>query len=561
MKRKEIKKRMLAVGLSLVLALGTFSGCGGSSGGKDNAGAGDNSEVSRDEISATQYTGEPEELTLPLTEEQKTITIYAKNSSSGVLTDYGDLKAFQVAAEKTGVTIEWIMPASGSESDQFNLMIASGKYPDIIFWDFTSTPMGLAGLIDDGIAIDMDNLVRQYAPNYLACLESNDEMMKQALSDNGTFDIMYKLEPDEARLSHSGPAIRKDLLDKYNLEVPVTIDDWHNVLTVLKEKESGVTAPVTVSKGTDGSVHFAMFMSAYNTNSSFLIDADSKKVVYGPITDNYKEYLTTMAEWYAEGLLDSEYMTNDYSAMIGKISSGKSVAGVMALGGMIGSITNKVRATNPEFEIVGAPWPVLEKGNTSYTLLNESNIRSGNMGAIITKDCSDPKLAVKLLDYFYSEEGADLLNWGIEGESYTEADGVKTYTEAVLNDASGKSVSEAVQQWAQPLQGFTKPMEYEAWRQITLVLPEQIAANETWSKSSTELLLPTLILPSKQNEEYTQMMSDITTYTNEMSMQFITGQLSIEKEWDSYVETMKGMGIETAILYKQEALDRYNNRE
>lgn len=561
MKRKEIKKRMLAAGLSVVLALGTFSGCGGSSGGKDNASTGDNSEVSRDEISATQYTGEPEELTLPLTEDQKTITIYAKNSSSGVLTDYGDLKAFQVAAEKTGVTIEWIMPASGSESDQFNLMIASGKYPDIIFWDFTSTPMGLAGLIDDGIAIEMDNLVRQYAPNYLACLESDDEMMKQALSDNGTFDIMYKLEPDEARLSHSGPAIRKDLLDKYSLEVPVTIDDWHNVLTVLKEKESGVTAPVTVAKGTDGSVHFSMFMSAYNTNSTFLIDADSKKVVYGPITDNYKAYLTTMAEWYAEGLLDSEYMTNDYSAMIGKISSGKSVAGVMALGGMIGSITNKVRATNPEFEIVGAPWPVLEKGNTSYTLLNESNIRSGNMGAIITKDCSDPKLAVKLLDYFYSEEGADLLNWGIEGESYTEENGVKTYTEAVLNDVSGKSVSEAVQQWAQPLQGFTKPMEYEAWRQITLVLPEQIVANETWSESSTELLLPTLILPSKQNEEYTQMMSDITTYTNEMSMQFITGQLSIEKEWDSYVETMKGMGIETVVLYKQEALDRYNNRE
>lgn len=173
----ELKKRLLALGLTMALALTCLTACGGSasSSASSSAAASGSTSTAQEE---GQYTGEPEPLTLPLSEEPKTITVYARNSSSGVLSDYGQLKAFQEAAERLGVTIEWIMPAQGSESDQFNLMVASGEYPDIIFWDFSSTPMKLTGLLDDGIVIPMDNLIRQYAPNYLAWLESDEAMSK-----------------------------------------------------------------------------------------------------------------------------------------------------------------------------------------------------------------------------------------------------------------------------------------------------------------------------------------------------------------------------------------------
>lgn len=554
----KLKKRLFALGLAAVIALMCFTACGGSA--SSSTPTSDATSESVSNVKEETYTGEPEPLTLPLSEEPKTITVYAKNSSGGVLSDYGQLKAFQEAAKRLGVTIEWIMPAQGSENDQFNLMVASGEYPDIIFWGFSSTPMKLTGLIDDGIVIPMDNLIRQYAPNYLASLESDEAMMKQALSDEGTYNAMYKLEPDPARLVTAGPTIRKDLLDKYDLAVPVTIDDWHEVLTVIKENESGVTAPVTAMKGTDGSAHITMFMPAYHTYTSFHNDVDSGKIVYGPMTENYKAFLTTMAQWYGEGLIDPEYMTTDYKTAIGNVTSGKSVAGYMAVGGMIGNITQNVRATNPEFELIGTPWPVLSEGDQQYTINPEANIRVGGMAGAVTKDCDDPVLAVKLMDYFYSEEGADLLNWGIEGESYTVTDGEKTYTDAVLNDPNGKTVAEAIQQWAQPLQGFTKPMEYDAWKQITLVLPEQIAANETWSAGASDMILPNLELPSDKNSDYTKIMNDVTTYMNEMSMQFITGQVSIEDGWDSYVQTLKDMKVETACTYMQEAWDAFKAR-
>ena len=203
---------------------------------------------------------------------------------------------------------------------------------------------------------------------------------------------------------------------------------------------------------------------------------------------------------------------------------------------------------------------MLNEGEQQHTINPEANIRVGGMAGAVTKDCVDPVLAVKLMDYFYSEEGADLLNWGIEGESYTITDGKKTYTDAVLNDPDGKTVAEAIQQWAQPLQGFTKPMEYEAWKQITLVLPEQIAANETWSAGVSDMILPNLELPSDKNSDYTKIMNDVSTYMNEMSMQFITGQIAVEDGWDSYVQTLKDMKVETACTYMQEAWDAFNAR-
>ena len=43
-----------------------------------------------------------------------------------------------------------------------------------------------------------------------------------------------------------GMAMRKDWLDELGLDVPVTYDDWHNVLTAFKEQK-GATAPLWIN--------------------------------------------------------------------------------------------------------------------------------------------------------------------------------------------------------------------------------------------------------------------------------------------------------------------------
>lgn len=75
MQKMELKKRLLALGLTMALALTCLTACGGSasSSASSSAAASGSTSTAQEE---GQYTGEPEPLTLPLSEEPKTITVY-----------------------------------------------------------------------------------------------------------------------------------------------------------------------------------------------------------------------------------------------------------------------------------------------------------------------------------------------------------------------------------------------------------------------------------------------------------------------------------------------------
>jgi putative aldouronate transport system substrate-binding protein len=54
-------------------------------------------------------------------------------------------------------------------------------------------------------------------------------------------------------------------------------------------------------------------------------------------------------------------------------------------------------------------------------------------------------------------------------------------------------------------------------------------------------------------------MNDVKTYYDEMLNKFIMGVEPID-QFENFVETIKGMGIEEAVAIQQAALDRYNSR-
>ena len=56
-------------------------------------------------------------------------------------------------------------------------------------------------------------------------------------------------------------------------------------------------------------------------------------------------------------------------------------------------------------------------------------------------------------------------------------------------------------------------------------------------------------------------MTDINTFISENKAKFLTGELSFENgDWETFVDQVRGMGIEEAVELKQAAYDRYNKR-
>lgn len=548
------------------MVVGTLSACNQGTGSTTNgtstpavtSSQSSDPEGTKPEGTETQSSEELVTPSYPLTTENKTLTVYMKDSTSGVVGDFANIEAFQVATEKLGVTIDFIHPAVGSESDQFNLMIASKQYPDVIFWDYSSTPMGLEQLIDEGVLINMDEYIKKYAPNYLAVLENRDDFRKEATANDGTLSAMYSFSA-RAPIS-GGPTLRGDMLKQYDLELPTTVDEWTEVMTTLKEKDPAVQYPLTTGQNRDGSVWFDLLLPAYKTSNGFCLDGETGSIVYGPTTENYKNYVSKLNEWYVAGLIDPEFMSNDGRAMNAKLADGTCVAGSLQLNYHIANITNNARQDNPSFEFEGAKWPVLNEGDTVNFNINGGLYFSGNQAGI-TRACEDPVLATQVMDYFYSEEGNNLLCWGIEGKSYTvNADGSKTYTDEIMKNPEGKTPQEAILKYSIPTFNFTNIILPDSYTPMVTTLPEQAVARDRWLDAEPGVNIPKLTVASDKQSDYNMIMNEVITYLQEMYIRFISGQSSLETDWETYINVLNGMGIESAVEMQREAFELYKVR-
>ena len=51
-------------------------------------------------------------------------------------------------------------------------------------------------------------------------------------------------------------------------------------------------------------------------------------------------------------------------------------------------------------------------------------------------------------------------------------------------------------------------------------------------------------------------MTDITSYIQLAKSQFIIGELDIDKDWDTYTQTLEQMGLSRLVEIEQAAYDR-----
>ena len=167
----------------------------------------------------------------------------------------------------------------------------------------------------------------------------------------------------------------------------------------------------------------------------------------------------------------------------------------------------------------------------------------------------------RFIDFFYSEEGQLLLGWGIEGESYTvNDDGTKQYTDTIMNNPDGKTPAQAILEFSIPMYGFCNQIREDSYVPMVTTLPEQAVARERWLDADWGVNIPRLNVAADVQSDYTMLMNDITTYVQEMYIQFITGQASLDTDWESYVNGLNGMGLETATQYMADAYVLYQQR-
>jgi putative aldouronate transport system substrate-binding protein len=215
-----------------------------------------------------------------------------------------------------------------------------------------------------------------------------------------------------------------------------------------------------------------------------------------------------------------------------------------------------MRKSNPSVELVSAPPMTPDRSRYSKFAKMDTLYTKAGTSAAISTSCKNVEAAAKLLDYNYSEEGAMLANFGVEGQTYTMVDGYPTYTDLIMRNPNGLSLSQAMSMYLRSsISGpFVQDQrELEQYYQ----LPELKDALTSWTMTDMgKYIYPPASPSSEDSEKLSQIMNNVKTYSDEMESKFITGQLPLS-DYDKYVAQLKKFGIEDAIQIKQKAYDKY----
>lgn len=541
--------KVLALLTAVSLSAGLLAGCGGSASSASSSAA-DGSTAADSANAAT------EEFSYPMSGKELTYWCELNTNVSANYTNMGDTPFGQGLMERTGVTITYLHPPTGQLNEQFNLILADGDLPDIMEYTWQSYPGGPQKAIEDGNILALNDIIDQYCPNLKAYLEAHPDVDRQCKTDEGNYYMFPFVRGDDSLRVSTGLMIRQDWLNDLGLEMPTTIDEWHDVLTAFKT-EKGATAPFAFEYTTPSLRNNWPFMSAYNTTAEFYV-GDDGKIHYGPAEENYKEFLATMNQWYKEGLLDPDMPTAQLDQVSAKMTSGASGASLGWIGSRMGVWTTAAKETDPNYDLEAAPVPTLNKGETAK-MGPMDNVVVNNGGAAITTRCKDIEAAARLLDWAYSDEGHMYYNFGTEGESYTMENGEPVYTDLILNNPDGLPIAQAMSGYIRG--NYNGPFVQDVrYAQQYYTMDCQKKAQATWTvPEASEHVLPPITPSSGESEEFSAIMNEINTYRDEMTLKFILGTESLDN-FDKFVDTMNQMNLKRAIEIENSALDRYNAR-
>lgn len=462
--------------------------------------------------------------------------------------NFGEIPFYQELQRRTNTEIKFIHPQANQPQNDINMMIASGRMPDLIEGPVGDYATGPQQAIDDGIIVDLSHFVPEYSPNYQRVLEGHPEWGKQVKTDEGCLYTYGWFRGDESLQYWFGPQIRTDLLERAGLPLPETIAEWDAALRAFQKM--GIEYPLTFRTP---DVRNA-FAGAYDVGNYFYLDDGELKL--DVLQPKYRDYLLQMHRWYEDGLLDREYNFQDLKTLDAKVMAGKAGAYVEAVGGSMGQYIPALKKLDQSYSLAGTRFPVLTKGETAKFGMKDPEFQRVT-SICITTACENPAGAAKMLDYGYSEEGHLFFNFGIEGESYRMEEGYPRYTEEITNSRDGTAMIYSMSRYMASAYGGPFVQDKRYFEQY-LLYPEQQQAVERWSESKADPL-PILSHTREETDILATRGKELEAFQQQNQVKFITGQRPLS-EFEDYIEELKGKGIDEIIDIYRQAYGRLQSR-
>ncbi len=556
------RTKLMALLLCLTMCFVLVAGCSGSGSGATEAPAATEApESGGEETAAPEDEGESAsgfvEVQLPLTETEEELSLWLRLSPFLIMYNINDMSTTTFYTEmeaRTGVHVNITSVPIFMAVEQFNIMMAGGEYTDMIDSFALLYTDGVDHAIDDGIIVDMNEFLDDWMPNYKAALDTDPQFWQDSLSADGRLAQANTLMATDEGVT-VGMVIRQDWLEDVGMERPVTYDDYYNVLKAF-QTELGKSGAFNISYlGATVNV-----TGGYETVGFYTDDEEMQPFMnidgvasFGPSNEGYRKYLETMSQWYAEGLIFPDYIT-DSSQDLMQTAIANDEMGVFSYNrDDILRMQESARTIDADAYFVGS-YDIRETAD------QEVHVRYPAQkvidGIAISADCANIELAARWLDYCYSEEGSILCNYGVEGEGLQyDENGNPGYTDLVLHNPDMTSIA-----CTAIYSKYGGAMLMDGRRNFGSYDEQLQEIINFWGESADmDYMYPAKArMTTDESETVSTYMEDIRSYVTEMTNRFIVGDETLNDEtWSEYLETLDALGLQEVLDVKQTALDRY----
>lgn len=510
--------------------------------------------------SAAEETAQPDlTISMPLTEDEVSFTLW--HDFVPLLSDYmegmQDNLSYATMEEISGVHMEFTNVSKDSAATAVSLLVASGDYPNI--WN------GFAGYYGQGIdtAIDAEIIydLAQYKdlmPNYFSIVDGNEQYAKETYTDDGAMGLAYCL--NSKQVIESGLVMRQDWLEKLGMEAPVTYEDFEEVLKAMHDAYGGTLWLSYLGDDITKSFSAGFGITAFNLGSETYFQQVDGQVQFCPLEEGYLEYVTLMNQWYQDGLLYPDFVSGTSTTTCDpSLMANGTISMVSCPAGFIEQFY--AVAGDENFELVASARPVKQEGDVIHqgSTVAMTSTNGFSIATSISDDDPNFEILLKWLDYWYTQEGSDLANYGVEGVSYNRnEDGTVEFTELMTNNPDGLAFNLCMNRYVLFVGSFVN----DNTRTAVNYNDKQAESVEIWTESAGDgaYVYPMAIsMTAEESEEFSSAYSDIATYVESQTLGFITGSVPLS-EYDSFCDTIESMGIDDLTEIYQNCLDRYNAR-
>ncbi|MBE5773596.1 MAG: hypothetical protein E7337_06650 [Clostridiales bacterium] len=336
-------------------------------------------------------------------------------------------------ANKTGLRINFNVV----DGDRADVLMANGELGDLVMIYSASD---LLTAIESELVIEMSELVKEHAPNIAA----NADRLKMAEVLSGTEDGTYYFLPVQTGSEgapgtpyHSLYLTRWDLYKQLGSPEITNLDEYLDMLIEMQKLEP---------KTADGKTVYAYSLNfesvrdvvwpwhytfGYYTSNDFInTNINTGEMVYEPLDENgpFWSILEYFNKVNKAGLLDPDSFTQTSDDRKAKVTAGQVLCPIWSSYGGGFEAANETADSFKGFQVL----PV--EGTTYWC----NSYYTGGWDACfvgITSTCEDPASALKLLDFLSTEEGARLINSGVQGVHWDyDANGVPVVDETIIKN-------------------------------------------------------------------------------------------------------------------------------